>query len=154
IASSDEEDESCSTTRPVLINSSTQQRPSTPQSPVIVNGIGGNTISSSSSSSRLSKPSTSISMNSHSSICHTCKLPQDEHDEELVTCTSCQHNFHPTCLEANNDMLTIIKTYPWQCIDCKSCAKCNKTHDEANMMFCDRCDGLLRRDDDDDDDIV
>jgi hypothetical protein len=55
-------------------------------------------------------------------------------------------------------MLTIIKTYPWQCIDCKSCAKCNKTHDEvkdisvflffllikfsfkANMMFCDRCD--------------
>ncbi|CAF3956905.1 unnamed protein product [Rotaria sp. Silwood2] len=140
IASSDEEDESCSTTRPVLINSSTQQRPSTPQSPVIVNGIGGNTISSSSSSSRLSKPSTSISMNSHSSICHTCKLPQDEHDEELVTCTSCQHNFHPTCLEANNDMLTIIKTYPWQCIDCKSCAKCNKTHDEANMMFCDRCD--------------
>ncbi len=97
-------------------------------------------------------------MNSHLNICHMCKTTQDEHDEELVTCTSCHHYFHPVCLDVNNDMLMIIKTYSWQCIDCKSCAKCNKTHDEvnkiilkyiylvffsslkANMMFCDRCD--------------
>ncbi|CAF0834240.1 unnamed protein product [Rotaria sordida] len=31
-------------------------------------------------------------------------------------------------------MLTIIKTYPWQCIDCKSCAKCNTTHDEESVL--------------------
>jgi len=60
-----------------------------------------------------------------------CKTTQDDGDEELVTCTSCQHYFHPVCLDVNNDMLAIIKTYPWQCIDCKSCAKCNKTHDEV-----------------------
>jgi hypothetical protein len=125
-ASSDEEDESSSTSRPIPSNIST------PQSPLIVNGIGG--------VSRLSKPSTPISVNSHSNICHMCKTTQDDTDEELVTCTNCHHHFHPVCLDANNDMLTIIKTYPWQCIDCKSCAKCNKTHDEANMMFCDRCD--------------
>jgi hypothetical protein len=119
-ALSDEEEES----------SSTQPRPSTPQSPLIVNGIG----------SRLSKPSTPLSMNSQSNLCYMCKTIQDESDEELVTCTSCHHSFHPVCLDVNHDMLMIIKTYPWQCIDCKSCDKCNKTHDEANMMFCDRCD--------------
>ncbi|CAF4163384.1 unnamed protein product [Rotaria socialis] len=133
-ASSDEEDEISSTNRPLLSN---QQRPSTPRSPLIVNGIGAITTPS---SSRLVKPSTPISINNHSAVCHGCKMTQDEHDEELVTCASCQHQFHPTCLEANSDMLSIIKTYQWQCIDCKSCAKCNKTHDEANMMFCDRCD--------------
>jgi hypothetical protein len=107
-----------------------QQRPSTPQSPLIVNGIGSN-VGTPSSSSRLNKPSTPISTNSHSNICHMCKIAQDEQDEELVTCTSCHHHFHPVCLDANNEMLTIIKTYPWQCIECKSCAKCNKTHDEV-----------------------
>ena len=58
---------------------------------------------------------------------------QDEHDEELVTCSSCYHQFHPLCLEVNDDMLAIIKTYSWQCIDCKSCTKCSKTHDEVRV---------------------
>jgi hypothetical protein len=70
-------------------------------------------------------------MNSDLNICHMCKTGDEENDEELVTCTSCQHKFHPACLDANNEMLNIIKTYSWQCIDCKSCAKCNKTHDEV-----------------------
>jgi hypothetical protein len=61
-----------------------------------------------------------------------CKTAEDETDEELVQCTSCHHRFHPACLDVNNEMLNIIKTYSWQCIDCKSCAKCNKTHDEVN----------------------
>lgn len=72
-------------------------------------------------------------MNNHSSVCYTCKLTREEHDDELVTCTSCQHNFHPTCLEVSDELLSIIKTYQWQCIDCKSCAKCKKTHDEVSF---------------------
>ncbi|CAF0745652.1 unnamed protein product [Adineta ricciae] len=131
-ASSDEEDESTSSARPLVSN------PSTPQPPSLVNGIGGN--SNNLASVRNTKQSTSISLNSHANICHVCKIVNDENDEELMTCTSCQHRYHPVCLDVNSEMLTIIKTYPWQCIDCKSCAKCNKTHDEANMMFCDRCD--------------
>ncbi|CAF4320934.1 unnamed protein product [Rotaria sp. Silwood2] len=131
-ASSDEEEEGTSITRLPLSN------PSTPQSPLIVNGIGSNINGP--SSVRITKPSTPISMNSHSNVCHMCKTGDDENDEELVTCTSCHHRYHPVCLDVNAEMLTIIKTYPWQCIDCKSCAKCNTTHDEANMMFCDRCD--------------
>ncbi|CAM4802561.1 unnamed protein product [Rotaria magnacalcarata] len=126
-ASSDEEDEVTTTTRLPI---------STSQSPLLVNGIGSNGPSS----VRLTKPSTPISMNSHANLCHMCKTADDENDEEFVTCTSCHHRYHPVCLDVNAEMLTIIKTYPWQCIDCKSCAKCNTTHDEANMMFCDRCD--------------
>jgi len=76
----------------------------------------------------------------NSKICHICKIKPNDHDTDLVTCTNCQHSYHPTCIDVNQDMLTTIKTYSWQCIDCKSCAKCTKTHDEANMMFCDRCD--------------
>ena len=87
-------------------------------------------------------------MNSHSTMCYMCKLIH-ETDEELVTCTSCRNHFHPICLDANNDMLTIIKTYSWQCIDCKSCAKCNKTHDEVSrqllLMMMMQCFFLLRQ---------
>jgi BRG1-associated factor 45A len=74
-------------------------------------------------------------MNSQSNICYMCKLADDEADEELMTCSSCQHHFHPICLDVNAEMLTIIKTYPWQCIDCKSCAKCDKAHDEVRKRM-------------------
>ncbi|CAF3599308.1 unnamed protein product [Rotaria sp. Silwood1] len=62
--SSDEEDESISTIRLPLSN------PSTPQSPLIVNGIGGSNSNGPLSTVRITKPSTPISMNSHSNICH------------------------------------------------------------------------------------
>ena len=65
-----------------------------------------------------------------------CKIVQEDSEDELVTCTSCHHHYHPLCLDMNTDMLTIIKTYPWQCIDCKSCAKCSKTHDEVREREC------------------
>lgn len=104
----------------------------------MVNGIGSN--SNGPLSNRITKPSTPIPVNSHPpNVCHMCKTGDDENDDELVTCTSCQHRYHPVCLEMNAEMLTIIKTYPWQCIDCKSCAKCNTTHDEVReliFMFC------------------
>jgi hypothetical protein len=58
-------------------------------------------------------------------------MTQNEHNEELVSCTSCHNYFHLACLEINSDLSSIIKTYPWQCMDCKSCTKCNKTHDEV-----------------------
>lgn len=152
-ASSDEEDERSSTTRSSAPPSRvlSEQHSSRPQSPLLFNGLA-------TSSSRLTKPSTPISTNSHPThICHVCKTINPGHDDELVICTSCHHHFHPTCLDGTSEMLAIIKTYSWQCIDCKSCAKCNQTHDEvrvvmvsvaligrffsqANMIFCDRCD--------------
>ena len=99
-------------------------RPSTPQSPHLVNG--SSTITSTQRTGKVAIPLVSTS-----SFCHICKIVDEESDESLMTCTSCQHQFHPLCLDINNDMLAIIKTYSWQCMDCKSCGKCQKAHDEV-----------------------
>jgi len=123
---SDDEEEKPSTHSNVL-------RPATPQSPHLVNGLANVN-----STQRPIKSATPII--STSNLCHICKIIDEDNDETLMTCTSCQHQFHPLCLDINNEMLTIIKTYSWQCMDCKSCGKCQKAHDEANIMFCDRCD--------------
>ncbi|CAI9730713.1 finger 10-like [Octopus vulgaris] len=37
-------------------------------------------------------------------------------------------------------MVSIIKNYPWQCMECKTCVQCMDPYDEDKMMFCDRCD--------------
>ena len=99
-------------------------RPSTPQSPHLVNG--SNSVNSTQRTGKFATPLVSTS-----SLCHICKIIDEESDESLMTCTSCQHQFHPLCLDINNEMLAIIKTYSWQCMDCKSCGKCQKAHDEV-----------------------
>jgi hypothetical protein len=38
---------------------------------------------------------------------------------------------HPTCLDLTSEMIPIIKTYEWQCMECKACVKCMKPHDEV-----------------------
>ncbi|CAF0775298.1 unnamed protein product [Didymodactylos carnosus] len=79
-------------------------------------------------------------------ICYICKQQrspnqqQQQQDDQFITCSTCLHRSHPQCLDINLEMLQIIQTYQWQCMDCKNCSTCNKPHDEAQMMFCDRCD--------------
>ena len=31
-------------------------------------------------------------------------------------------------------------TYPWQCLDCKTCCVCSDPGGEEEMVFCDHCD--------------
>lgn len=38
------------------------------------------------------------------------------------------------------ELVAIIKTYPWQCMECKTCIICGQPHHEEEMMFCDVCD--------------
>lgn len=47
---------------------------------------------------------------------------------------------HPACLNLTKAMVSIIKSYPWQCMECKTCVRCMDPYDEDKMMFCDRCD--------------
>merc|ERR1739838_1113444 len=44
--------------------------------------------------------------------------------ESLVTCSVCAHSGHPTCLQFTDNMIISVRKYPWQCIECKSCAIC------------------------------
>ena len=41
------------------------------------------------------------------------------------------HAGHPTCLDLTQEMIPIIKSYQWQCMECKSCVKCMNPHDEV-----------------------
>ena len=38
---------------------------------------------------------------------------------------------HPTCLELTLEMVSVIKSYPWQCMECKTCVECMEPHDEV-----------------------
>ncbi|ELT95254.1 hypothetical protein CAPTEDRAFT_227914 [Capitella teleta] len=71
----------------------------------------------------------------------TSQRNKDNQEEQMVTCIKCHTPAHPsTCLELSAEMIPIIHTYSWQCMDCKMCAKCNDAGDEEKMMFCDHCD--------------
>ena len=40
---------------------------------------------------------------------------------------------HPSCLKFTPALAAIIMTYQWECIECKSCAICNKSDQEVGQ---------------------
>ncbi|XP_069116734.1 PHD finger protein 10-like [Argopecten irradians] len=72
-------------------------------------------------------------------LCRMCEK-KGETDEDMVQCSECKKFGHPTCLDLTVEMVTVIKTYPWQCMECKTCVECMDPYDEDKMIFCDRCD--------------
>eukprot|EP00794_Sanderia_malayensis_P017493 gene17493-19243_t len=78
------------------------------------------------------------------SFCGICLKGADSNKkgvaEELVHCSFCENSGHPTCLDMNRQLVEVIKTYAWQCMECKTCTLCSNPHDEEHMMFCDNCD--------------
>jgi len=61
-------------------------------------------------------------------------------EEKLIHCSQCENSGHPSCLDMNRNLVTVISSYPWQCMECKVCTECLAPHDEESMMFCDHCD--------------
>ncbi|KAJ6216422.1 hypothetical protein RDWZM_007579 [Blomia tropicalis] len=70
--------------------------------------------------------------------CKVCK--HEVVQEDVLRCADCGTTSHPACLEIGGELLAAIRQYKWQCMDCKSCNQCGHPHDEAKMMFCDKCD--------------
>ncbi|XP_006876237.1 PREDICTED: PHD finger protein 10 isoform X1 [Chrysochloris asiatica] len=60
--------------------------------------------------------------------------------ESLIHCSQCANSGHPSCLDMTTELVAMIKTYPWQCMECKTCIVCGQPHHEEEMMFCDMCD--------------
>ncbi|XP_078515604.1 zinc finger protein DPF3 isoform X2 [Lissotriton helveticus] len=60
--------------------------------------------------------------------------------EELVSCSDCGRSGHPTCLQFTANMTEAVKTYQWQCIECKSCSLCGTSENDEKLLFCDDCD--------------
>ncbi|XP_073407955.1 PHD finger protein 10 isoform X6 [Dendrobates tinctorius] len=77
-------------------------------------------------------------------ICGICLKGKDVtkkgKSERLIHCSQCDNSGHPSCLDMSPDLVAVIKKYPWQCMECKTCIICGQPHHEEEMMFCDRCD--------------
>lgn len=42
---------------------------------------------------------------------------------------------HPSCLEMSAALVCAIKTYPWQCMECKTCTLCGDPTHEVSIQF-------------------
>uniref|UniRef100_A0A8C6L253 PHD finger protein 10 n=1 Tax=Nothobranchius furzeri TaxID=105023 RepID=A0A8C6L253_NOTFU len=60
--------------------------------------------------------------------------------EALIHCSQCENSGHPSCLDMSEELVRVIQTYRWQCMECKTCTVCQQPHHEDEMMFCDKCD--------------
>ncbi|XP_078089358.1 uncharacterized protein LOC144506874 [Mustelus asterias] len=54
--------------------------------------------------------------------------------EELVSCSDCERSGHPTCLQSTINMTATVKTYHWQCIECKSCSLCGTSENDMVVV--------------------
>ncbi|XP_058526360.1 PHD finger protein 10 isoform X5 [Ochotona princeps] len=77
-------------------------------------------------------------------ICGICLKGKESNKrgkaEALIHCSQCENSGHPSCLDMTTELVSMIKTYPWQCMECKTCIVCGQPHHEEEMMFCDVCD--------------
>ncbi|XP_068255850.1 PHD finger protein 10 isoform X1 [Nyctibius grandis] len=77
-------------------------------------------------------------------ICGICLKGKESNKkgkaEALIHCSQCDNSGHPSCLDMTPELVAMIKTYPWQCMECKTCIICGQPHHEEEMMFCDDCD--------------
>ncbi|XP_076442395.1 uncharacterized protein LOC143281206 [Babylonia areolata] len=77
--------------------------------------------------------------------CRICKnavlfLKYKRVETKMIKCSECGKIAHPTCLDLTDKMVQVVTTYPWQCMECKTCVECMDPYDEDKMLFCDRCD--------------
>ncbi|XP_020632189.1 PHD finger protein 10-like isoform X4 [Orbicella faveolata] len=77
-------------------------------------------------------------------VCGICLKGPDTNkkglQEDLIHCSQCENSGHPSCLDMNTQLVAVIQTYPWQCMECKTCIICRDPFDEDKMLFCDECD--------------
>lgn len=53
--------------------------------------------------------------------------------EELVSCSDCGRSGHPSCLQFTPVMMAAVKTYRWQCIECKCCNICGTSENDVRV---------------------
>ncbi|XP_072030944.1 zinc finger protein ubi-d4-like isoform X2 [Amphiura filiformis] len=60
--------------------------------------------------------------------------------EDMVSCAECGHSGHPSCLQFTPSITAKVRSYRWQCIECKSCHLCGTSDNDDQLLFCDDCD--------------
>jgi hypothetical protein len=43
-------------------------------------------------------------------------------------------------MQFSESLAQIVRTYRWQCIECKSCHFCGTSENDDQLLFCDDCD--------------
>ncbi|KAF8591104.1 hypothetical protein K439DRAFT_1059479 [Ramaria rubella] len=64
---------------------------------------------------------------------------KNQQPEEMVSCVACGRSGHPSCLGIEG-IANVLRSYPWNCIECKICELCEKKGNGDRMLFCDACD--------------
>ncbi|KAG1747116.1 uncharacterized protein EDB91DRAFT_1334870 [Suillus paluster] len=59
--------------------------------------------------------------------------------EVMLTCEECGRSGHPSCLQLGAIADTIC-SYPWKCMECKTCEICQEKGDDERILLCDFCD--------------
>ena len=61
---------------------------------------------------------------------------------EIISPPLSFHSFsaHPSCMQFSDSLALIVRTYRWQCIECKSCHFCGTSENDDQLLFCDDCD--------------
>ncbi|XP_064394790.1 PHD finger protein 10-like [Halichondria panicea] len=93
----------------------------------------------------IEKPSNkSKKPNMRTALCSVCRKGRGSNmkgvAEDLVQCSQCFTFAHPTCYNLPSTILSVLKLYDWQCLECKTCQVCKSPHEEDKMVFCDDCD--------------
>eukprot|EP00127_Corallochytrium_limacisporum_P007072 Clim_evm32s241 gene=Clim_evmTU32s241 len=58
----------------------------------------------------------------------------------LLHCSECPRAGHPECLQLPSEIIPVLHSYDWECIDCKGCLHCGLKDQEEKILFCDKCD--------------
>ncbi|XP_004531131.1 supporter of activation of yellow protein [Ceratitis capitata] len=76
--------------------------------------------------------------------CGVCQRIQNRNlknlPEVFIRCYTCRRKVHPSCVEMPSRMVTRVRNYNWQCVDCKCCIKCKGKQDQNKMLYCEQCD--------------
>ncbi|KAI5098678.1 zinc finger protein neuro-d4 isoform X1 [Silurus meridionalis] len=59
--------------------------------------------------------------------------------EDLISCADCGRSGHPSCLQFTINMTAAVRTYRWQCIECKSCSLCGTSENDVRSWSCHLC---------------
>lgn len=60
--------------------------------------------------------------------------------EALLRCKDCPMRAHPGCMKYSESLAQRTLSYPWQCMNCKTCSVCHKSKNEGFFLCCDACD--------------
>ncbi|CAG9860981.1 unnamed protein product [Phyllotreta striolata] len=121
--------------------------PEDPQMPVLVaeKAASSSSVEAPTETPGPSGPPTDPLKKGSSPYCDFCLGDSSENkktgvQEELVSCSDCGRSGHPSCLQFTDNMKISVKTYRWQCIECKCCSVCGNSENDDQLLFCDDCD--------------